>query len=229
VRIFGVRIWVVLVGVVVVAVGLGVLYFLFGRGPQPGDVLFHDDFSAPSATWPAGSESGGFTSFTDGTYLVGVDPDNALSALTDIDSDERDLAVEATVVRMPSAGDVLVGLACRGDSADRFYELVISRSGTWAILRGPARAAIGRGRFDPSLLGSGDVDLAATCTGGGDDAHGASQPLRLELRVNDALVGAAHEHGGGAPLTGAGVGFVVVNGGTDPADVRFDDFRVSVA
>src|SRR3954451_14757259 len=114
-RIFGVRVWVVLVGAVIVAGGLVILYFLYGRGPQPGDVLLQDDFAAPSSTWPAGAVDGGFTSFADGTYKVGVDPDGSISALADVDSEELDIRVEASVVRMPAAGGVLVGLACRGD------------------------------------------------------------------------------------------------------------------
>src|SRR3954463_5272327 len=116
-RIFGVRVWVVGVGVAVIAAGLVVLYLLYGRGPQPGDVLFHDDFSEASTTWPAGATDGGFTSFTDGTYQGGVDPEGSMSALTDVGSDERDVRIEATVVQMPSAGDVLVDLACRADGA----------------------------------------------------------------------------------------------------------------
>jgi hypothetical protein len=228
-RILGVRVGVILFGVVVVAVGIVVLYFLYGRGPQPGDVLLHDDFSEPSSTWPAGAADGGFTSFTDGAYLVGVDPDNSLSALADVASDVRDVRVEASVVRMPSAGDVLVGLACRGDSSNRFYELLLSRSGEWAIRRGPGETVLARGGFNPSTLGSGSVRLQADCTGGipTDTAQGPS--LRLALSVNGTVVGVAHEKGGGSPLSGSGVGFVVVNGDSDPADVRFDDFDVKVA
>ncbi len=223
-RIFGLRIWVVVVLVVLVAAGLAVLYFTVGRGPQPGDVVFSDDFSAPSSQWPAGALTGGFTSFSPGTYLVGVDPGKSISALTDLPTVQRDVRVEATVVRMPSAGDVLVGLACRADASNRFYELAVSGSGQWVVVRRPELTVLGKGTFDPSKLGSGAVDLQAECSGGGP-----GRPLRLALSVNGTVVGAAHERAREAPLPAGGIGFVVVNGSSDPADVHFDDMRVLVA
>jgi hypothetical protein len=223
-RIFGLRIWVVVGLVVLVAAGIVVLYFLYGRGPQPGDVVFQDDFSAPSSQWPAGASKGGFTLFSGGTYLVGVDPGSSISALTDLPTTQRDVRVEAAVVRMPSAHDVLVGLACRADETDRFYELAISGAGRWVVVRRPDLTVLGKGTFDPSSLGSGAVDLDAECAGGD-----AEHPLRLALSVNGTVVGVAHERPGEAPLPSGGVGFVVVNGSADPADVHFDDLRVLIA
>ena len=146
--------------------------------------MLQDDFSAPSSTWPAGASNGGFTSFSSGTYLVGVDPESSISALTNLDPVERDVRLEATVVRMPSAGSVLVGLACRADETDRFYELAISGAGRWVIVRRPDLTVLGSGTFDPSTLGSGPVDLEAECSGGD-----AESPLRLALSVNGRVVG----------------------------------------
>jgi hypothetical protein len=223
-RIFGVRVWVIVVVVVLAGAGVTYLWFTVGRGPQPGDVVFQDDFAVPSSQWPAGASSGGFTSFSGGTYLVGVDPGKSISALTDLSTDQQDVRVEATVVRMPSAGDVLVGLACRADASNRFYELAVSESGQWVVVRRPDLTVLGKGTFDPSTLGSGAVDLEAECSGG-DAAH----PLRLAISVNGGVVGVAHERGREAPLPAGGIGFVVVNGSSDPADVHFDDLRVLVA
>jgi hypothetical protein len=224
-RILGLRVWAVVGLVFFAAVGIGVLWFTVGRGPQPGDVVFQDDFAAPSSQWPAGASSGGFTSFSGGTYLVGVDPGKSISALTDLPTVQQDVRVEATVVRMPSAGDVLVGRACRADATNRFYELAVSGSGQWVVVRRPDLTVLGKGTFDASILGSGAVHLIAECAGGGDPGH----PLRLAISVNGGVVGVAHERTGEAPLPAGGIGFVVVNGSSDPADVHFDDLRVLVA
>ena len=223
-RVFGVRIWVVVGVVLLAAAGIVVLWFMYGRGPQPGDTLLHDDFSAPSSRWPAGATDGGFTSFDAGAYKVGVDPESSISALTDLDADESDVRVEAVVDRMPSAGQVLVGLACHADTSDRFYELVVSRAGQWVIALRPERRVLARGRFDTSILGSGAVALGAECTGGD-----AERPLRLALSVNGTVVGVAHDPAESSPPIPNGVGFVVVNGESDPVDVHFDDLRVTVA
>jgi hypothetical protein len=223
-RIFGLRIWTVIGLVLFAAVGLVVLWFTVGRGSQPGDVLLEDDFSEASSRWPAGATDGGFTSFSDGVYRIGVDPDSSLSAVTDLDAEAPpNVRVTVDVVKTPSEGAVLFGLGCRVRSGGRFDELVISTSGRWAIVQSPDRQVLGQGSFEPSLLGSGPVRLEAACTGG--EAGG---PTRLALSVNGTTVGRGTD--AGDPGTGpGGVGMAVENGAGDPADVRFDDFRVTVA
>jgi hypothetical protein len=223
-RILGIRVPVLIYITFFVVVGVLLLVgFLRGSGPKPGDVLLEDDFSEPSARWPAGAVEGGFTSFTDGTYRVGVDPGGSLSALTDLDSDERDVRVAVEVVRMPSAGNALVGVACRVHGS-RFYELAISPSGRWAILLRPERRVLAKGSFDPSVLGSGAVRLEGECSGGTP-----GRVLRLAVSVNGAVVGVGHNRTDADSIAGGGVGMVVENGGTEPADVRFDDLRVTIA
>ena len=197
---------------------------LMGTGPKPGDVLLEDDFSEPTSRWPAGATEGGFTSFADGAYRVGVDPEGSLSAVTDLESDRPDVRVAVRVVRMPAAGDVLVGLICRVASDNRFDELVITSSGRWAILRRPDREVLGEGSFDASLLGSGPIRLGAECAGGIP-----KRDSRLEISVNGTVVGVAHDRESRSPTAPGGVGMVVENGSGDPADVRFDDFRVTAA
>jgi hypothetical protein len=92
------------------------------------------------------------------------------------------------------------------------------------IVRRPDLTVLGSGTFDSSGLGSGAVDLEAECAGGG-----AENPLRLALSVNGRVVGVANERAGETPLPAGGVGFVVVNGSSDPADVHFDDLRILIA
>jgi len=219
--------WDVILGVVfVVVVGSLLIYgFLMGSEPKSGAALLEDDFSEPSSGWPAGATDGGFTSFTDGTYQVGVDPDSSLSAVRDLVADTPDVRVAVDVVHMPDEGSVLFGVACRVRSGGRYDELVISSSGRWAIIHLPDRRALGQGSFDPSLLGTSSLRLEAACTR--ESSGGAT---RIALSVNGTVVGTGRDPGGEAIDTSpGGVGMVVENGSGDPADVRFDDFRVTVA
>jgi hypothetical protein len=224
-RVLGVRIPVLIYITFFVVVGVLLLIgLLMGSGPKPGDVLLEDDFSEASSRWPAGATDGGFTSFADGAYRFGVDPGGSLSAVTDLESDQPDVRAAVRVVRMPAAGDVLLGFACRVAGDNRFDELVIASSGRWAILRRPDREVLGEGSFDPSLLGSGPVSLEAECAGGIPE-----RDSRLAISVNGTVVGVGHDRQSRSSTAPGGVGMVVENGGGDPADVRFDDFRVTVA
>ena len=226
-RILGVRLPILIYITFFVVVGALVLIgqFVIGSEPKSGAVLLEDDFSEPSDQWPTGATDGGFTSFTDGTFQIGVDPDGALFAVRDLDADTPDVRVEADVVRKPSEGSVLFGLACRVRTGNRFDELVISTSGRWFIFRMPEREVLGQGSFDPSLAGTDTIGLDAACTR--DPSGGVTL---LSLSVNGTVVGRARDAGGESIGTSpGGVGMVVENGSGDPADVRFDDFRVTAA
>lgn len=219
--------WDVILGVAfVVVVGSLLIYgLLMGSEPKSGAVLLEDDFSEPSDQWPAGGAQGGFTSFTDGTFQIGVDPDSSLSAVRDLDADTPDVRVAVNLVRVPDSGGVLFGVACRVRTGDRFDELVISSSGRWAIIHLPDRRVLGQGSFDPSLLDATPVGLEAACT---REASGGA--TRLALSVNGTVVGEARDAGGESiDDSPGGVGMVVENGSGDPADVRFDDVRVTAA
>jgi hypothetical protein len=225
-RVLGVRLPILIYITFFVVVGVLVVVgqFVIGSGGS-GTVLLEDDFSEPSAAWPAGAAEGGFTSFSNGEYQIGVDPDGSITAVRDLEADEPDVRVAADVVRRPEAGSVLFGVACRVRSGNRFDEFVISTSGQWAIVHSPDHGVLGQGSFDASLLGTGPILLEATCAR--DESGGVT---RLALSVNGTIVGRGRDAGGEAiDESPGGVGMVVENGSGDPADVHFDDFRVTVA
>jgi len=224
-RVLGLRLPILIYITFFVVVGVLVLVgqFVIGSG-KSGAVLLEDDFSEPSAAWPAGATEGGFTSFSSGEYRVGVDPDGSITAVRDLDAEGSDVRVAVDVVRRPQAGTVLFGVACRVRSGNRFDEFVISTSGRWAIVHSPDHGVIGQGSFGASVLGTGPIRLEATCAR--DPSGGAT---RLALSVNGTVVGRGRDARGEAiDESPGGVGMVVENGSGDPADVRFDDFRVTV-
>ena len=100
--------------------------------PQPGEVLFSDDFSDPDPDWDPWKDQEGEVKFEDEQLHIQVlKTDYIIWSTPDVNFSDVVINVDASIVRPTGDGDF--GVICRYHDLDNFYSLTISEDGYFAI------------------------------------------------------------------------------------------------
>jgi hypothetical protein len=101
---------------------------------QPGQPLYHDDFTDPSSGWPQASNEKGSLGYADGSYQILVRPDHFdLWAVSGHDYGDVQVETDATVLAGPASDRF--GLICRYEDTSHFYVFYISSDGYYGIAK----------------------------------------------------------------------------------------------
>jgi hypothetical protein len=184
--------------------------------PQPGGILFQDDFSDPSSGWDKVNVSDGVTDYTDGVYRIYVNTSN-----TDVWSNPglsfTDARVEVDATKVDGADDNDYGVICRYQDSENFYFFVVSSDGYYGIGKVVAgkQQLIGVDSMPPSEVikkGNDTNHLSAECVGSS-----------LSLSVNDQSLAQYDD----TEFTSGDVGLIAGTFDTTGVDIHFDNFVVS--
>lgn len=96
--------------------------------PQPGTLLFQDDFSRSSSGWDRYRDASVESDYIDGSYQIAVyEPDRIAWARPGLRFGDVVLEVDATVTDGPDNN--ALGLICRYQDPDNFYFFLVSADG----------------------------------------------------------------------------------------------------
>jgi hypothetical protein len=99
---------------------------------QPGQVLYHDDFSNPGSGWPQTTSANGAMGYDQGAYRMLVQlPMVDLKSVSG--QSFGDLQIEVDATRQSGPVYNRFGLICRFQDMDDFYFFAISSDGYYAI------------------------------------------------------------------------------------------------
>jgi pectate lyase len=99
---------------------------------QPGQPIFHDDFSDPGSGWPRMSSTNGFMGYDGGSFKMMVQaPQYDLQAVTGKTYRDAQIEVDATLKSGPVYNRF--GLICRYQDMNAFYFFAVSSDGYYAI------------------------------------------------------------------------------------------------
>jgi hypothetical protein len=182
---------------------------------RSGDILFMDNFSAPSSGWTQADNPKGVMGYDGGALRMLV-----LAANYDLWSHPgqvfHDVRVEVDVTRLEGPLENRFGLVCRYRDGRDFYFFIISSDGYYAIgkVRQGERALLGQAMmaYSPVIVpGMGPNHLRFDCIG-----------KSLTGYVNGQTVAATQD----ADLAGGDVGLLAGSFNTPGVDVAFDNFVV---
>ena len=230
--------WVVAAGAVILAclaaagaatVGSALAWPLLFGGPtaQPseapvptGTALFQDDFSSPSNGWVIGADNGSRRLFENGQYVIQVTKANWEAWSDASATDLTNLHAEATISSTGVAGDAGFGMLCDYADPNHFYFLGITPDGYYAIGKkdGDTETILSdpNGNWVQSMhfvQNAASYRLGADCGADG----------RLSLTVGGSAVATVND----TRYSSGQIGLFVRTFDTAPAEVRFDDMRVT--
>jgi hypothetical protein len=187
---------------------------LFGP-PEPGSVLFQDDFSRPESGWDHYQDDHYISDYHQDGYQIEIIEPNILAwATPGLSFDDSLIMVEAA--RNHGPADNAFGLICRYQDPDNFYFFLISSDGFAGIGRRLAgeRQLLSDEHMLPSeaiLPGRQPNLILASCVG-----------PRLELYVNGQFVAGVDDDTWAA----GDVGLIAGSYDTGQVTIQFDNFSV---
>ena len=182
---------------------------------QPGEALYHDDFSDPGSGWPQTVNANGSLGYANGAYRVLVQS-TGYSLWAVSGQSYGDASVQADAARLAGPVSNRFGLICRYQDANNFYMFIISSDGYYAI------GKIRNGKA--SLPGQAMMTYSSFIKQNGAAAH-----LRFDC-VGNTLTGAVngqpivliHD----ADLADGEAGLIAGTFDEGGADIAFDNFVV---
>jgi hypothetical protein len=182
---------------------------------QPGQALYHDDFSDPGSGWPQVTSSTSSMGYDHGSYRMLVQ-----SPLYDLQAvsgqSYRDAHIEVDATRQSGPVYNRFGLICRFKDMNDFYFFAISSDGYFAI--GKIQNGV------TSLLGQEMMAYNASILQGGDTKHLRFDCIGNTLKgyVNDQTLAITED----TDFSSGDAG--LMSGSFDEAgvDVSFDNFVV---
>lgn len=183
--------------------------------PQPGSVLFQDDFSDPASGWNQVSEANGLSDYDDGAYRIRVDVLN-----TDIwarpQLDFNDVRIEVDAFKAGGDRNNRFGVICRA-AADHFYIFLVSSDGYYGIgkVQGNQYELVGMEAMQPSEKinqGTAGNHLAVECVGS-----------RLSLSVNGEKLAEVED----VDFASGDVGLIAGTYNLPGTEIIFDNFSVT--
>jgi hypothetical protein len=186
--------------------------------PQPGTLLFKDDFSRTSSGWDRYRDASVESDYSGDTYQIAVfEPDRIAWARPGLRFEDVVIEVDATAA--DGADNNALGLICRYQDPDNFYFFLISADGFAGIGRrlGGQEQMFNDAAMLPSeaiLLGRSTNHLRAECSG-----------TRLTLSINGLPVRQASD----AAFTQGDVGLIAGTYDLPGTRVAFDNFAVRQA
>ncbi len=183
--------------------------------PQPGQVLFEDDFADPESGWNRVTTEDGSTDYADGVYRILVNR-AYLEIWSKPGLDFDDVSVEVDAYKVSMERENRFGLICRAIDPYNFYTFMISSDGYYGIgkVTGEQYVLVGMQTMQPSEfihLGSDLNHLRADCIGDTLTFYVNGQLLE-QVRDNEFLYG--------------DVGLIVGTYHVPGSDIRFDNFVV---
>jgi len=182
---------------------------------EPGQVLFHDDFSDPASGWDRVNTDEGATDYADGKYRIFVDrPQYDYWANPGMSFGDVRIEVDATKVGGPDDNDF--GLLCRYQDTRNFYAFLVGSDGYFAILKyvdgdSESLGTDGMAPTDAVFLGAATNHLRVDCIG-----------QTLSLYVNGELVHRVVD----GEYTSGDVGLIAGTFDEPGVDIHFDDFVI---
>jgi len=190
------------------------------NAPEPGTILFQDDFSKPANGWMALKKDYAEFGYLDGEYRILLSkPDfNTFSLLPKQTFDNCSVEVDVRLAAGPSDG--VFGILCRGEAdqqtLQRGYVFAIRADGVYAIMKRTSPTfwdAIVYGKESKAIKPGNAVNhLRAVCSG-----------PRLTLYVNGEKLLEKTDSDFKAGVAGL---IVTSQPKSEPLDVRFDNFVV---
>lgn len=185
--------------------------------PQPGDILFVDNFQDNRSGWNSVSSERGETQYMNGAYRIWIDqPYTNLWATPKVRFEDVQVDVQAENVAGPDSN--VFGIICRANQEESsYYFLVISSDGYYGIgkVKGQQQSMLNSPVMLPHPAihqGRGTNQIRADCVGD-----------RLVLFVNGQKLGEARD---GEFMAGE-IGLTAGTFDQPGVDIRFTDFRVS--
>jgi hypothetical protein len=188
------------------------------KPPQPGTLLFRDDFSRTSSGWDRYRDASVESDYFEDTYQITLhEPDRIAWARPGLTFGDVVLEVDVTVADGPDNN--ALGLICRYQDPDNFYYFLISSDGFAGIgqrIDGAQRMFNDAAMLpaDSILLGRATNHLRAECSGS-----------RLTLSINGVPVRQAID----GSFAGGDVGLIAGSYELPGTRVAFDNFTVRQA
>lgn len=183
--------------------------------PEPGDVLFQDNFADPDSGWNRIATMQGETDYADGVYRIFVNEPN-LDIWSMPGKDFQDVRVEVDALKVGGERDNRFGIICRATQPDSFYTFIISSDGYYGIgkIKGQEYTLIENDSLQPSeaiLKGAALNHLRADCIGD-----------TLTFYVNGEKLAQVRD----AEFPRGDVGLIAGTYQNAGTDIRFDNFIV---
>ncbi len=186
--------------------------------PQPGTLLFKDDFSRTSSGWDRYRDASLESDYSGGAYQITVyQPDRIAWARPGLRFENVTLEVDATVTDGPDNN--ALGLICRYQDPDNFYFFLISADGFAGI--GQRIGGVERMFNDAAMLPS-DMILQGRST---NQLRAECSGTRLTLSINGVPVRQASD----ASFSEGDVGLLAGTYELPGTRVAFDNFAVRQA
>lgn len=100
--------------------------------PDPGQVLFQDDFQSSGTGWREISDSYGSMGYLSGEYIIRVSNEKDFQ-WSEIEMNLTDVVISVDARVLTSVGDGDYGVMCRYQDPENFYAMEISEDGYFAI------------------------------------------------------------------------------------------------
>jgi hypothetical protein len=182
---------------------------------QPGQALYHDDFSDPGSGWPQATSANGILGYDQGAYRMQVlSPGYDLWAVPG--QIYRDVHVEVDATRVSGPVNNQFGITCRVQDINNFYFFVISSDGYYAI--GKIKDGI------TTLLGQEMMAYASTIRQGSEPNHLRFDCILKSLKgfVNGQAIAITED----ADYSKGDAGLISGAFNEGGVDVSFDNFVV---
>ncbi len=185
---------------------------------QASNILFKDDFSDSGSGWSVEQTDNGTTSYENGGYRIHVITPNYDKWGNPEKSFQSDVRIEVDATETAGPNDIDMGILCRYQDTDNFYQLIITVDGYAGIIKNVGG--------NTSIISSADGKLQPVK---GINSGSSSNHIRadcigdtLTLYANGDQVATATD----SSLTGGDVGLIAGNYDTGGADVLFNNFFV---
>jgi hypothetical protein len=182
---------------------------------QPGQALYHDDFSDPASGWLQATSADGSLGYLDNAYrMIVVTPSYNLRAVSGQTFGDVQLEVDAVRLGGPVSGGF--GLICRYQDPSNFYFFIITSDGYFAIgkTKNANATLVGQGMLAYSAAiskDSGPNHLRFDCIGNTLAGYANNQPMAI-ARDSDFANGDA--------------GLIIGAFSEGGVEISFDNFKV---
>jgi len=190
----------------------------FDSESQNEKVYFQDDFSNETSGWPRIRAEDGITDYESGMYRILVNQENQdFFGIPDV-APQKDVRVEVEATKVAGSDDNDLGILCRYQDNNNYYQFLISSDGYVGILKvvnGSMQNIAAENLVENSAVNIGNAQnhIRADCIG-----------ETLTLYVNGQQVSTAQD----IAFTSSGnVGVFAGTYDVPGTDIRFDNFIVT--
>ncbi len=187
-------------------------------GSQSGNILFQDDFSNTGSGWDTESTDNGTTGYDNGVYRINVFTPNYDKWGNPSKKFQDDVRIEVDATRTAGPEDIDVGVICRYQDVDNFYQMIITLDGYAGIVKNENGKTSIISSSDGKLQPANGINSGSTLNHIRADCVGST----LTLYANGTKVATATD----STFSGGDIGLIAGNYDTGGADVNFDNLVV---